>query len=183
MSLSRAWNFLYKLVWAVSLDFLILFSATIIYFEYFSPTARNEKVQNMYKQIIAQTGQTQNALPLVVIEDDTENAYNDGTKIVIYTGLIDRTESWDEVALVLGHEVAHGMLEHLGKLNTNSPNEIRVLEANADKMGAVYMMKAGFDVCAGRKIFHRWLSESGNGQNFTHPDYSYRYAELNINCE
>lgn len=174
---------MYKLVLAFSLDVALLIAATVIYIQIFSDQARNNKIQNIYNEIIAQTGQSQNALPLYIVESDTENAYNDGTKIVIYTKLVDNAESWDEVALVLGHEVAHGMLEHLGKLNTSDPAEITVLEANADKMGAVYMMKAGWDICKGREIFARWRDEMGNHQNGDHPDYSYRFDELNINCD
>ena len=58
-----------------------------------------------------------------------------------------------------------------------------VLEANADKLGAVYMIKAGFDICKGREIFKRWKIEGGNKLNSYHPSYSYRYDELNIGCE
>lgn len=141
-----------------------------------------DRVYSIYKEIIAATGQAQNRLPLYVVETDIENAYNDGHRIIIYTGLIDRTESWDEVALVLGHEVAHGNLGHLDELNTDDPNKITVLEANADKMGAVYMMKAGYNICVAREIYKRWKNEHGNALAQDHPDFSYRYDELNINC-
>lgn len=142
----------------------------------------NQQVFDVYRKIVAATGQTQDALPLKIDSGDDDNAYNNGAVIVIYRGLIDRAKSVDEIALVLGHEVAHGMLGHLGKLNTDDKDEVTVLEGNADKMGAVYMMKAGYDVCKGRMLYTRWLKEGGEALNQNHPPDAYRWAELNIGC-
>ena len=176
-------DFILDLLLAISLDALILMGTWIVYTEWFSTEAQNEKIQKMYRQIVAVTGQTQDALPLVISEASIENAYNDGTKIVIYKGLINNTSSWDEVAMILGHEVAHGMLGHLDEsLGDLTPNQIAVLEGNADKMGAVYMMKAGWDVCKGRQLFKHWKEKHGNALGQDHPDYSYRFDELDINC-
>jgi hypothetical protein len=47
----------------------------------------------------------------------------------------------------------------------------------------VYALKAGYDVCMGRKFWKRERIEEGNYQGLNHPDYSYRYDELNFNCE
>ncbi len=112
-----------------------------------------------------------------------ENAYTDGERVVIYTGLIEKTNSWDEIALVLGHEIAHNTLAHLKELDTTDPIAQSILEANADKMGAIYMMKAGWDICKGRQIYGRWFKTDGNYLGQDHPEYSYRYAELNIGCD
>lgn len=61
--------------------------------------------------------------------------------------------------------------------------KIMVLEANADKMGAVYVMKAGYDVCEGREFFKRLLQNNGDYLGGDHPGFAYRYSELNIGCE
>lgn len=144
----------------------------------------NNHVQEIYKKIQTETGQAQDALPLVIIDSNMDNAYNDGTEVVIYTGLINHAQSWDEIALVLGHETAHGMLYHLRMhLELLTKDQISVLEANADKMGAVYMMKAGYNVCKGREIFKYWKERDGNALEQNHPDFSYRYDELDINCD
>lgn len=139
-------------------------------------------VHDIYKKLIAASGQTQNVLPLEIVDSAEINAYNDGSKVVIYTGLIASTKSWDEVALVLGHEIAHGMLQHLGKLNSQIPNEITVLEGNADKYGAFLMMKTGYSICKARELFLRWTWETGNGLTQSHPPNIYRYNEINIGC-
>lgn len=155
----------------------------ILYMENFSQLAYENKTREIYKEIWSKTGQSQDSVPLYIVTSSQENAYTDGTKVVIYTALINNSRSWDEVALVLGHEIAHVNLGHLGKLNTSVTNEIAVLEGNADKMGAFYMIRAGYDVCKGRMIYKRWLNTSGNYLGQNHPNYSYRYDELNVNCD
>ncbi|MCC5834290.1 MAG: M48 family metallopeptidase [Opitutales bacterium] len=49
----------------------------------------------------------------VVFADDTINAFAmPGGKIGFYTGIMDLAESEDELAVVMGHEVAHVLLKH-----------------------------------------------------------------------
>lgn len=156
------------------------------YEENFSDAAYARKVKEIYNDLWTQTGQAQERIPLGIVDSAEINAYNDGSKIVIYTGLINSTDSWDEVALVLGHEIAHGTLWHLkmiGEWNVAKTElESSVLEANADKLGAVYMMKAGYSICKGREIFKSWLKERGDYQGGGHPGFAYRYSQLNIGC-
>ena len=167
--------------------------AYIVYATQLSQESQDDRIRLIYKQLVAASGQSQDALPLYINDELIDNAYNDGSRIVIYRGLINHAESYDEIALVLGHEIAHGMLGHL---NQNMPipeqiphdgmgdsDMIAVLEANADKMGAFYMMKIGYNVCEGRKLFKYWKQENGNALGENHPDYSYRYDELNVGCE
>lgn len=186
-TLKKIGDFIYKLTLAIMFDIAIVLVGTIIYMETLSDYAIERKVNEIYNQIWRQTGQNQERLPLRIVDDNIINAYNNGQEIVIYTGLIKSTKSWDEIALVLGHEIAHGNLWHLRMLNdTNmslSKNDIAVLEANADKMGAFYMIKARYDVCKGRELFKHWLDDQGDSLDRDHPDFAYRYNELNINCE
>ncbi len=53
--------------------------------------------------------------PVYVQESNEINAYADGTKIVVYTGLLDFADSEGEVAYVLGHELAHNVGGHVTK--------------------------------------------------------------------
>lgn len=174
-----------RIVRGVILAVLIVFtpflSYIFLYDQYFSNEAINKKTFEIYDKVAAQTGFADKKLPLYIYEDDIENAWTDGTKIVIYKGLINSCETWDEVAMVLGHEIAHNTLEHLGRLSSENAQDISVLETNADKMGAIYMMRAGFDICKGRKLYLHWL-ESGDILNGDHPPYIYRYNQLNVMC-
>ncbi len=177
-------NVIYKIIMTILVSMTLIIWGFIGWSDGFSQAAQDRKLQEIYHKIVAATGQTQEALPLVIDEGLEDNAYNDGTKVVIYRGLIDHTTSWDEIAMVLGHEVAHGMLWHLKfPLQELDNNQISVLEANADKMGAFYMMKVGYNICKGRQLFKYWKEEHGNALGQDHPDYSYRYDELNIGCD
>lgn len=148
-------------------------------------TLTPNEVREIYQQVLIQTGQSQDALPLVIDNNDSINAYNDGQSVHVFTGIIKFVNNKDELALVLGHEIAHGMLRHVyyPEFQTNEL-EISVAEANADKLGAVYMMKAGYDICKAREMWKRMsVMAGGDYQGGNHPTYSYRYRELNIGCE
>jgi len=141
------------------------------------------RVQEIYNIIIAQTGQSQDALPLQIVNANIVNAYNDGFKVVIYRGIINYVQNEDELALIIGHEVAHGMLKHVYYPEfSRSADEVAVAEANADKLGAYYIIKGGFDICKAREFWKRMRKDNGNYLGQDHPDYSYRYDELGIGC-
>lgn len=182
--MKRIVNSLLNVVIGVASALLISLIGVIIFIKNFSEMALDNHIRDMYQQIVVQTGQIQEALPLIITENKDVNAYNDGEYIVLYRGMIDYVENDDELALVLGHEVAHGTLRHVyfrefGK----SEYEIATAEGNADKLGAIYMMKAGWDVCIGREIWQRMRTEEGNYIGGDHPTASYRFDELNIGCE
>ncbi len=168
-------------LFAVGLAIVSLFSASYVLADNNVQT-QEEKIQEIYARIQAATGQTQDSVPLEIVDDPTINAFTDGTRVVIYQGLINYTHSWDEIAMVLGHETAHVMLHHLQEMSTDDPQKVAEMEANADKMGAFYALKAGYNVCEGRKLFSQWLHDYGNALGQNHPDFSYRFMELNINC-
>lgn len=179
--LNRLGRSILRISLMVMLGMSLLWASLEVYEKNFAQDAIEEKVRAIYEEMWRQTGQIQDKLPLEIVRNSQINAYNDGKKIVIYTGLIDYAESWDEIALVLGHEIAHGTLYHL-TMNVEE-TKIMVLEANADKMGAVYVMKAGYDVCEGREFFKRLLQNNGDYLGGDHPGFAYRYSELNIGCE
>lgn len=53
---------------------------------------------------------------VVVFEDDTANAFAlPGGKIGVHTGLLDVARNQDQLAAVIGHEVAHVLAEHGGE--------------------------------------------------------------------
>lgn len=144
---------------------------------------QDKRYKEIYNRLIAQTGQTQDRLPFEIVDSSVVNAYTDGKKVVMHRGMLNYLKNEHEIALVLGHEIAHQMLRHVRyKQFRATQTEISVAEANADKLGAVYMMKAGYDVCVGREIWRRMEKQKGNYQGYDHPAYVYRYAELNINC-
>lgn len=168
---------------AVILDIGIFIGAPIVYDEYLGQTATNNKVAEIYRQIIVASGQSNNAVPLNIVESETYNAYTDGSQIVLYTGLINNS-TWDGIAYILGHELAHHQLMHTrSEIFHDKVQTIEKAEALADKLGAFYMMKAGYDICVAREGWKKLRDTQGNYLGETHPNYSYRFDELDVNCE
>jgi Zn-dependent protease with chaperone function len=58
--------------------------------------------------------------PVSVTQDDIVNAYADGEKVYIASGMMRFAETDDELALVVGHELAHNALGHIGKKKGNA---------------------------------------------------------------
>ena len=59
------------------------------------------------------------AYPISVSEDDSLNAWADGKQIVLTKGMMRFTENDDELALIIGHELAHNNMGHIGSKKTN----------------------------------------------------------------
>ena len=51
--------------------------------------------------------------PVEIKQDDRVNAYADGTKIYLTTGMLRFAESDDDLALIIGHELAHNTRNHM----------------------------------------------------------------------
>lgn len=80
------------------------------------------------------TGQLPDSAPqnweVVVFEDDSANAFAlPGGKIGVHTGLLDVAENQDQLAAVIGHEVAHVLAQH-----------------SAERISQQYATKTGLDL-------------------------------------
>lgn len=121
--------------------------------------------------------------PLIVVVDDKEivNAcVAPGGFIFVWTGLLDFVKNEDELAFVLGHEVAHVELDHTlndiksrqaaglfkeatgnaldgmgGLFRTMELGFSAELEGEADARGAELAMRAGYDPRAGLAVIER----------------------------
>jgi hypothetical protein len=58
--------------------------------------------------------------PVALVSSDAVNAFADGRNVGITSGMIRFVESDDELALVVGHELAHNMLGHLNRRQVNT---------------------------------------------------------------
>ena len=80
------------------------------------------------------------------------NAYADGKNIIITSAMMDFADSDRELALVIGHELAHNTMDHVKKAIWNSvisgfaSRTTRPFEAEADYVGLYYTVRAGFDI-------------------------------------
>jgi hypothetical protein len=146
------------------------------------------------------SGQTLTVMPQTVCEFPTLlvrtpeiNAAADGRVLAITSGLFELTRSDDELALILGHELAHNLLGHL-KGATVSEKPSGILDAfmratigvavaktvtppysaenekEADYAGLYLMARAGYDITAAESFWRR-LNETTRARSVTttHP--------------
>ena len=83
---------------------------------------------------------------LYVCEDDVVNALAiPGGKIVIYQGILDAFQSWEELAAVLGHELAHVEKQHsLKQMSRNLSTYLvfSIMTSDASGVTAVFLENA-----------------------------------------
>lgn len=132
--------------------------------------------------------------PTLLVRSDDENAAADGTVLAITSGLLKHTVSDDEIALILGHELAHNILRHLELVKTAKPAPGSLLDAfaksaigtavaatvnrpfsvqyekEADRAGLIFMARAGYDIDAATAFWKR-LNEAMKSKSVaaTHP--------------
>jgi len=58
--------------------------------------------------------------PIESVFDDRFNAFADGNRIVVFTGLFNHVPDDREVAVIVGHELAHNVLRHVEKKQGNA---------------------------------------------------------------
>ncbi len=136
----------------------------------------NAQVIKVYERLVVNSGE-QGLPPLTILDDQTINAWTDGLNITITTGILKVMENEDELAMVLGHEMAHYINHDVNHDDLDSRN----VEAHADKLGAFIMMRAGFDVCKGKEMFKVFKEQFGDSPVTTsHPDNAFRMDQLNL---
>lgn len=114
------------------------------------------------------------------------NAYADGKHMVINAGMVDFVENDNELALIIGHEMAHNTMGHIRKSIQNivlsglATRYTRPFESEADYVGLYYQVRAGYSP-EGVEDFWRRLSLQ-NLKNVarakTHPTFPDRFVRL-----
>jgi hypothetical protein len=132
--------------------------------------------------------------PTLLVRSDDENAAADGTVLAITSGLLKHTNSDDDIALILGHELAHNVMRHLELVKTAKPAPGSLLDAfaksaigtavaatvnrpfsvqyemEADRAGLIFMARAGYDIEKASAFWKR-LNDAMKGKSVaaTHP--------------
>jgi len=114
------------------------------------------------------------------------NAYANGRTITVTSGMMNFAEDDDELALIIGHELAHNTMGHIRKtignyiITLGSTRYTRPFESEADYVGMYYMVRAGYDP-EGVEDFWRRLALTNPksvARANTHPTYPNRYLRL-----
>lgn len=114
------------------------------------------------------------------------NAYANGRNITVTTGMMNFTKSDDELALILGHELAHNTMGHIRKVVGNmilsgfATRYTRPFESEADYVGLYYMVRANFDPTDVEAFWRRLADENPRSVNRakTHPTFPDRYLRI-----
>ncbi len=146
--------------------------------------------------------------PVVLINKDVVNAWADGTKIYITTGMLRFIESDEELALIIGHELAHNTRGHIqSKLGNQLIGAIfgaivtaysgvdvvnlgtqagrhafsQEFEAEADYVGVYYAGRAGYDLTEAASFWRRLAAshpEAIHLAGSTHPSTAKRFLAI-----
>lgn len=95
------------------------------------------------------------------------NAFASGSYVIMTTAMLDYIRSDDELAVVLGHEMAHDILGHPATRSEEGvlaglgihPNNIWKREAKADRFGLRLMAAAGYNLDAAIPFWRRYLGK------------------------
>lgn len=110
------------------------------------------------------------------------NAFASGRYVALTTAVLDFTQSDDEVAVIIGHELAHNVLGHPDRLDEQgvphgllrsfgaNAAKVRATEEEADRLGISLVWAAGFDTSAAIPFWQRYYARFDGPQIFrTHP--------------
>lgn len=125
-----------------------------------------------------------------LVPGNAVNAWADGARVILSDGLLARCETDGDLALVIGHEMAHNLLRHRRRLAAEgiSPNsllpasegasrEMRDTEEEADRLAVSLATTAAYDL-AGAELFLRGLLDREAPAAATHPAADRRLALL-----
>ena len=118
------------------------------------------------------------------------NAFATGKAIYVTTGMMDFATD-NELALILGHELAHNTHSHIRKIIQNRilllgfAHETRKFESEADYVGLYYMARAGYDIAHAESFWRKLATVSIKSLNKpkSHPITPERFARLAVAIE
>jgi len=114
------------------------------------------------------------------------NAYADGKNITMTSGMMEFVKSDNELALIIGHELAHNTMGHIRKtignyiLSFGGTRYTRPFESEADYVGLYYMMRGGYSAQGVEGFWQRLSKTSPKGisRAKTHPTFPDRYLRI-----
>lgn len=127
-----------------------------------------------------------------LVPSDRMNAAADGRYVEVTSAIVDYAASDDELAVVIGHELAHNVLGHRARLDAQGVGtglfskfgknaaKVRETEIEADRLGLMLMARAGYDLEAAPTFWRRFGKDHGLGifADATHPGWRKREAML-----
>jgi hypothetical protein len=116
----------------------------------------------------------------------TINAYATGKEITITSGMMNFTKNDEELALIIGHELAHNTMGHIRKIVGNTilsgfaTRYTRPFESESDYVGLYYLARAGYDLEGVEDVWRRMalVGPRSVARAKTHPTHADRFLRL-----
>lgn len=114
------------------------------------------------------------------------NAYATGRNIIVTSGMMEFVRNDDELALIIGHELAHNTMGHIPKivgniiLSAGGTRYTRPFESEADYVGLYYMTRAGYNPDGVEDVWRRIARVNPKSvvRAKTHPTTPDRYLRI-----
>ncbi|OGR38506.1 MAG: hypothetical protein A2051_03605 [Desulfovibrionales bacterium GWA2_65_9] len=117
----------------------------------------------------------------VVRIGDAVNAYADGKNVIVTYGIMNLYSKDEDLAVVLGHELAHNILGHArkdesGKMVPSTPEK----EAEADAVGLYFTARAGFSIENAPNVWRRMAAQNPAHirGSLVHPSSASRFVDM-----
>lgn len=176
-------------------------------YEYSSDPKYTSRVNKVFSDLMAQLDTPRLNYKIYLVESETVNAFTAGGQIFIFTGIIDFAANDDELACIIGHEIYHNELGHIGdklkelkvarnwlgeglgdiayyvtSILTTSFNQEN--EVYSDLYGLDLAVKAGYNGCAGIDFWQRMQEkeEPGSKSLFDKFSRSHPFSAERVNC-
>ena len=158
-------------------------------------------------QQVTVTAETICSYPVVLVQDDTVNAFADGDAIYVTTGMMRFVESDQELQTIIGHELAHNAMDHMKAQTVNrlvgtffdivaaaygvntqgafgdaaARAYSQEFEAEADYVGVYALALGGVDTRGVANLWRRMGAEAGGIKTqygSSHPGSTDRYLSI-----
>jgi len=114
------------------------------------------------------------------------NAYADGRNITVTAAMMDFVQNDQELALIVGHELAHNTMGHIRKIIGNfilsggATRYTRPFESEADYVGMYYLVRAGYSPDGVEGFWQRLakIAPKNISRAKTHPTFPDRYLRI-----
>jgi len=135
---------------------------------------------------LAVTSETVCGYNIRLAQTSTINAYADGRNITMTAGMMNFVKNDDELALIIGHELAHNTMGHIRKIVSNivlslgGTRYTRPFESESDYVGMYYMVRAGYNPDDVEDVWRRLAitNPKSVARAKTHPTYPNRYLSI-----
>jgi len=124
--------------------------------------------------------------PVKLSQTSTINAYANGRIIIMTAGMMNFVKDDNELALILGHELAHNTMGHIRKIVTNmilsagGTRYTRPFESESDYVGMYYIARAGYSLNDIEDVWRRLAISNPKSvvRAKTHPTFPDRYLRI-----